>query len=152
MTYSGTVAGALEATLLHVPGLAFSAAVDERGQVDYEGPSEMIRSLARQVLSRGLPAGVLLNVNFPARSPQGVRITRQGTRTYRATAVERRDPTGRPYYWIDDADATPTGEPDGDHIAIRDGFVSVTPLHSNMTHGPTREMLADWQIEEAPTW
>ena len=50
------------------------------------------------------------------------------------TAIERKDPSGRPYYWIDDIDMTPTGEPDGDHTATAEGFVSITPLHTNLTH------------------
>ena len=98
-------------------------------------------------LERGLAPGVLLNVNFPRGNPHGARITRQGTRTYRATALERHDPSGRPYYWIDTVDMTPTGEPDGDHAAIAAGFVSITPLHANLTHEPSLGELSGWSLE-----
>jgi 5'-nucleotidase len=147
VTYSGTVAGALEGTLLHVPSIAFSAEVGESGTVDYESLAPFAANLTRTLLREGLDPGVMLNVNFPAGEPRGVRITRQGTRRYRATAIERIDPSGRPYYWIDSADMTPTGEPDGDHQAIRDGYISVTPMHANLTHETTLARLAGWDLE-----
>jgi 5'-nucleotidase len=144
VTYSGTVAGALEGTLLHVPSIAFSAATNKEGRAEYGPAGEIARSIAAEVLRHGLAPGVLLNVNVPLRTPRGVRITRQGTRRYRATAVERTDPAGRPYVWIAGLDVTPTGEPDGDHLAIRQGYVSITPLHANLTHEPSLDQLAEW--------
>jgi 5'-nucleotidase len=102
--------------------------------------------VAEKALTQGVPPGVLLNINVPAGTPRGVRITRQGTRTYRAATVERLDPSGRPYYWIAGADTTPAQEPDGDHAAIREGFVSITPLHADMTHDPSRGILAAWGL------
>jgi 5'-nucleotidase len=147
LTYSGTVAGALEGALLHIPALAFSTATDEKGRADYGPAAAFAPKLCAEVLDRGVDPGVLLNVNLPVGTPLGVRVTRQGTRTYRATAEERLDPTGRPYYWITGADVTPAGEKDGDHVAIRDGYVSVTPLHANLTHAPSLEPLASWPLE-----
>ncbi len=149
VTYSGTVAGALEGALLHVPALAFSAEIGAAGQIDWGRCVPFARALAAGVLERGLPAGILLNVNFPAGRPRGVRWTRQGTRRYRATSIERRDPAGRPYFWIDQIDMTPTGESDGDHRAIDEGCVSVTPLHANRTHAATLEALRDWDLSGA---
>jgi len=146
VTYSGTVAGALEGTLLHIPSLAFSVERDANGVADYTHAAELARSLAAEVLERGLDPGVFLNVNVPFGAPRGVRVTRQGTRSYRATAEERLDPAGRPYYWIAGADMTPTDEIDGDHVAIRDRFVSVTPLHANLTHTPSLEGLEGWKL------
>jgi 5'-nucleotidase len=147
VTYSGTVAGALEGTLLHIPSLAFSVATDEDGAADYALAARFAASLAERVLRQGLPEGVFLNVNIPAGSPRGVRITRQGTRSYRAAVVERLDPSGRPYFWIASAETTPAGELDGDHVAIREGCVSVTPLHANLTHAPSLDTLRGWRIE-----
>lgn len=147
VTYSGTVAGALEGTLLHIPAVAFSAQLEETGQADYSVAAAFARGLVERLLDDPLPAGVFLNVNVPAGRPRGVRVTRQGSRTYRASVAENRDPAGRPYYWIAESDHTPAGEPDGDHVAIEEGFVSVTPLHANMTHLPSMKMLADWDLE-----
>jgi 5'-nucleotidase len=149
VTYSGTVAAALEGTLLNVPSLAFSTATDEDGRADFGHTARFARSLAETALARGLPAGVFLNVNVPCGRPGGVRVTRQGTRSYRAAIVERLDPSGRPYFWIAGADTTPSGEPDGDHTAIRDGMISVTPLHANLTHDPSLEVVARWGLEDS---
>jgi 5'-nucleotidase len=152
VTYSGTVSGALEAALLEVPAIAFSAATDESGVADYRCAAAFAAPLARRLLREGLPRGVFLNVNVPTGSPTGVRVTRQGTRSYRAAVVERLDPQGRPYFWIAGADTTPGGEPDGDHHAIAEGVVSVTPLHANMTHHPSLPVVAGWALElEAPS-
>ena len=147
VTYSGTVAGALEGALLDVPSLAFSAEMSTSGGADYGSAVTLVRSLAREVLERGLPAGVLLNVNVPSGPAKGLRITRQGSRAYRATADKRLDPSGRPYYWIAGMDMTPNGEPDGDHLALQDGYVSITPLHANLTHEATRLQLSEWRLD-----
>jgi 5'-nucleotidase len=146
VTYSGTVAAALEGTLLHVPSLAISSATSGPASVDFGLAANIAQQLAAEVLRRGLEPGVLLNVNVPAVRPRGIRITRQGTRTYRATAQERTDPAGRPYYWIAGADATPAGEQDGDHRAVRDGYVSITPLQANLTAERSLATLNGWQL------
>jgi len=146
VTYSGTVAGAIEGTLLHVPAIAFSAAEGEDEPTRLDAANAFAARLGREVLDRGLPRGVLLNVNFPAGTPRGVRVTRQGTRTYRATSLERLDPAGRPYYWIAGIDMTPTGEADGDHAAIAAGFISVSPLRTNMTDESALDRLGRWEL------
>ena len=142
VTYSGTVAGAMEGTLLHVPALAVSAQPGEDGEADYRVAASFAAALAAEILARGLPPGVFLNVNVPRGTPVEVRLTRQGTRTYRAAAVERIDPSGRPYYWIAGADSTPAGEPDGDHAAVAAGAISVSPLQADLTHAPSLVPLA----------
>jgi 5'-nucleotidase len=147
LTYSGTVAGALEGALLHIPAVAISAASGERGTVEYAEAAAFAPSVCSKVLEHGLTSGVLLNVNVPAGAPRGVRVTRQGTRTYRATAEERLDPAGQPYYWIAGVDMTPSGEADGDHVAIRDGYISVTPLHANLTHEASLARIGEWVAE-----
>jgi len=149
VTYSGTVAGALEGTLLHVPSVAFSTSAEDQGEPNYAGTAAFARVLCARVLERGLPRGVYLNVNVPPGEPRGVLVTRQGSRTYRAAVVERIDPKGRPYYWIAAADTTPAEEPDGDHVAVRDGFISMTPLHADMTHVPSLEAIAAWDLPAA---
>jgi len=144
VTYSGTVAGALEGALLRIPAIAVSAALPPEGPIDYTQAARIACRLSERILADGLTRGTLLNVNVPAGPAKGIRVTRQGTREYRATAVERTDPAGRPYYWIADIDMTPTGEPDGDHTAAADGFISISPLHTNMTHERSLESLAHW--------
>jgi 5'-nucleotidase len=144
VTYSGTVAAALEGALLRIPSMAVSVANPPEGAPQYEQAAEFASRLAARLLIHGLEFGTLLNVNVPHGVPKGIRATRQGTREYRATAIERADPSGRPYYWINDVDMTPTGEPDGDHAATAEGFVSITPLHTNLTHEKSLAGLAAW--------
>jgi 5'/3'-nucleotidase len=145
VTYSGTVAAALEGTLLHVPSIAVSTERDDR-PTDFGLAAALARDIAERVLAEGLPPGVLLNVNVPREPAVGIRITRQGTRSYRAAIVERLDPSGRPYFWIASPDTTPAEEPDGDHAALKARFVSITPLHANMTHEPSRALVASWGL------
>ena len=144
ITYSGTVAGALEGALLHIPSMALSTAITPEGPTTYERAAKIGTSIAQRILNDGIPGDGFLNVNVPAGELKGTRITRQGTREYRATAVERRDPNGRPYFWIDTIDMTPTGEADGDHQAIAENYVSITPLHPNLTHEAAMTKLAAW--------
>jgi len=148
VTYSGTVAGAMEAALLHVPAIAVSTAAADQGGPDYDGAAGIAGTLAAEVLRRGLPDGRFLNVNVPPSPRRGSRVTRQGTRTYRAVVVERIDPKGEPYYWIGGPDTTPTDERDGDHRAVRDGFVSISPMHADLTHAPSLELLRSWGLED----
>jgi len=145
VTYSGTVAAALEGTLLHVPSIAVSTERDDR-PTDFRLAAALARVIAEKVLADGLPPGVLLNVNVPREPAAGIRITRQGTRSYRAAILERLDPSGRPYFWIASPDTTPAEEPDGDHAALRARCVSITPLHANMTHEPSRALVASWGL------
>jgi 5'-nucleotidase len=146
VTYSGTVAAALEGTLLRIPSIAFSVERDAEGRAEFGAAAALAARVAEKALDEGMPPGVLLNVNVPRGDPKGIRITRQGARTYRAAAVERLDPSGRPYFWIAGADTTPTEEPDADHAAVREGYVSITPLHADMTHDPSRGILAAWGL------
>jgi len=147
VTYSGTVAGALEGTLLHVPSIAVSTSNPKDATPDYATAARVAAALARRVLERGLAPGLYLNVNVPPGTPRGVRVTRQGSRTYRAAVEERIDPKGEPYYWIATADTTPADEPDGDHRAIREGYVSVTPLNADLTDVEAIAALRGWGLE-----
>ena len=146
VTYSGTVAAALEGTLLHIPSIAFSVERDAEGRAAFGPAAAIAARVVEKALERGIPAGVLLNVNVPQGEPRGIRITRQGARTYRAAAIRRLDPSGRPYFWIAGADTTPADDPDADHVAVREGYVSITPLHADMTHDPSRGVLAGWGL------
>ena len=99
VTYSGTVAGALEAVLLGVPGVAVS--VDKGGDGwEFSAAARVAAMFAEAVLERGLPPRVLLNINVPKGEPHGTRVTVQGRRNHSTSVTERIDVRGRPYYWI----------------------------------------------------
>lgn len=153
VTYSGTVTAAMEAVIFGVPGIAFSLAGDET-QVDfhYEAAAAAARRVVQTNIQHGLVPDMLLNVNvpnLPFDQLRGVRVTRQGMRVYNAALDRRLDPRGHPYYWI--GGTVPTGIPDDgtDIGAIADGYVSITPLHLDLTEYRRARQLALWPWGEA---
>jgi len=148
ITYSGTVAAALEATMLGIPAVAVSLC--GRGSPRDFGPAAAFtRSLVRQVLAHPLPPGVLLNVNVPKASDgTRYRITRQGRRAYLQEVIEKVDPRGKHYYWIGGDELAHQDIPGSDCNAVYDEqLISVTPLHLDMTHDPMRRTLEGWALE-----
>jgi 5'-nucleotidase len=142
-TYSGTVAGALEATILGVPGLAFSLVARE--QFDFTEAARFAVIAVRRVLEQGLPEGTLLNVNIPRGEIKGVRVTRQGIKNARPVISEHVDPRGKPYFWIGEEYFNSNSSSDGtDYQAIEQGYISVTPLRSDMTDHRALSALEDW--------
>ncbi len=141
-TYSGTVAGALEATILGVPGLAFSLV--SRETFDFTESARFAVVAARKVLEEGLPEGTLLNVNIPKGTPRGARVTRQGIKNARPIISEHIDPRGKPYYWIGEEYFSLTGEDGTDFSAVEAGYVSVTPMRNDMTNHNALVALDTW--------
>jgi 5'-nucleotidase len=133
VTYSGTVAGALEGALLGVPGIAVSLQASRSGDYDFSHSAEIAARLAAGMLQRPLPAWTFLNVNLPKGAPQGVRVTVQAKRNHITQITERHDPKGRPYYWIEEGQDEWEPHDRSDYQAVRDGYVSVTPLHPDLT-------------------
>ena len=146
VTYSGTVAGALEASIYGLPGLAISLV--QRTDFDFRPAAEFAAELARRVLSDGLPLGTLLNVNVPPGPIRGVRITRQGNKIVKPTIIEGTDPRQRKYYWIGEESVTWNEEEGTDYHALRQGLVSMTPLRNDLTDFRTLAEIGsrDWDI------
>lgn len=132
VTYSGTVAGALEGALLGVPALAISLAAT-RKTYDFTFAAHAAATLAASMLKRPLPPWTFLNVNVPKSQPKGYRVTVQAKRNHVTQISERHDPKGRPYYWIEEGQDEWTPHDRSDYQAVRDGYVSVTPLHPDLT-------------------
>jgi 5'-nucleotidase len=132
VTYSGTVSGALEGALLGVPGIAVSLQ-RPRGEFDFAEAARAAAQVAAAVLRRGLPARTFLNVNLPTGRPKGFRVTVQGRRNHVTTVSERRDPRGQAYFWIEEGENLWESHDRSDYQAVIDGYVSVTPLHPDMT-------------------
>ncbi|MBN1666721.1 MAG: 5'/3'-nucleotidase SurE [Anaerolineales bacterium] len=151
VTYSGTVTAAMEAAIWDVPGLAVSLDSPENhlGEADYTPAAQIAYQVATKIVEKGLPSGILINLNvplLPLDQIKGVRITRQGLRVYRDRLDRRVDPRGTPYYWIG-GDA-PTGIPEvGTDIgALSEGYVSLTPLHLDLTAYPAHQNLLKWEF------
>jgi len=153
VTYSGTVTAAMEAVIAGIPGVAVSLEVPENhiGEIDFEPAARAARSVVAQVIRNGLPPEILLNVNVPFlddNQMKGFRLTRQGLRVYHNRLDERIDPRGRPYYWIGGDAPTGVSERGSDIGALSEGYVSVTPLHLDLTAYRMLPDLNTWGLEE----
>jgi 5'-nucleotidase len=146
VTYSGTVAAAMEGALFGVPAIAFSLATRTR-KWDFAPAAAFARKLVETVIARPLPRGALLNVNIPDGAPTGFAITRLGKRSYGQVVAERRDPRGRAYYWIGGDEQGHEDIPGSDCNAVYDeGKVSITPLHLDLTHTRLLEELHGLEV------
>jgi 5'-nucleotidase len=130
VTYSGTVAGAFEAALLGFPGIAVSL---ERSETDFAPAARIAARIATLVLAHGLPYRTFLNVNVPRGEIKGLRTTVQAKRNHITKVDRRMDPRQRPYFWIEEAQDDWAPVDRSDRQAIKDGYVSVTPLQPDLT-------------------
>ena len=151
VTYSGTIAGAMEGCLLGIPSIAFSLAYTHPHPVKWGTATAHGADVARRVLAMDWPRNVFVNVNFPdvvTASVKGTKITRQGVRGFGGTIIERTDPRGGAYYWIGYSPGEHEVDEESDLFAVRHGWISVTPLHLDLTHEATRRKLSA-QFESA---
>jgi 5'-nucleotidase len=132
VTYSGTVAGAMEGALLGIPSLAVSL---ERtaGAYDFGPAADAAVQVAGRVLGRRLPARTFINVNVPAGRPRGFRVTVQARRNHVTVVDARVDPRGQAYYWIEEGQNDWEPHDRSDYQAVKAGYVSVTPLQADLT-------------------
>ncbi len=148
VTYSGTIAGAMEGTLLGVRSIAMSLTTgfDPEGRIHWNTPLEHGAALVRKLLATEWQPGVLMNVNFPPLAPEavgGISITTQGRRDQGGLLIdERADTWGDPYFWIG-FERRRSDPPEGTDLwAIANGLISITPLSMNLTHAATRKTLS----------
>jgi 5'-nucleotidase len=151
VTYSGTVSAAFEATLLGIPAFAISLVAERKG--DFTAAALAAVTLATLIAKHGLPADTLLNVNVPNLPPdqiKGMAVTHQGRRRYDEIIVRKVDPKGRAYYWI--AGKEPSWEPmaESDHAAVTSGFISITPLHLDLTNPTAVDTMRRWEFPWDP--
>jgi 5'-nucleotidase len=148
ITYSGTVSAAIEGSLLGIPSIAVSLVT--RGSIYHFGPAaEFAATLATEVIAQGMPSDTLLNVNVPNLPREQIRgylLTRQGKRHYAEQIEARVDPRGRKYYWIGGDDLGFDPDEGTDCVAVYEGFVSVTPLHVDLTNYRSLRELRDLRL------
>ena len=146
VTYSGTVSAALEGTIMGIPSIAVSQETGK--QLRHDAAAAYATRIARAVLRYGLPAETLLNVNVPDRPPAkiaGVRVAALSRRRFDEPIIEKTDPHGRKYYWIAGTRISWSRKGNADHEMLRRGFVTITPIHLDVTHHEALEQLREWE-------
>lgn len=146
--YSGTVAGAMEATVIGIPAVAVSYTGDRYEEI--EGWERVVGRILEQIMTQPtFPEHTLFNVNLPACAPdeiRGIRITSLGRRRYSESITRAKDPSGKEYFWIGGGSVHWHGSDNSDFQAVRDGFVSVTPLHLDLTNYELLEEIRGWDL------
>lgn len=147
LTYSGTVAAAMEATLLGIPAIALSQDYRDGCPIPWETGETLGPEIVRRLLRLSWPDSTLYNINFPRVPPgeaRGIAVTSQGKRAIADNLTEGVDPRGRPYYWIGPAREAGGAEPGTDVAALAEGKVSITPIRLDLTDvallSPLREI------------
>jgi 5'-nucleotidase len=147
VTYSGTVAAAMEASLLGVPAIAFSLVARE--SFDFGPAARFAQTLSRSVLAQKFAGRLLLNVNIPGGcDPTEYAVTQLGKHSYGFDVVENVDPRGRKYYWIGGSSFQHEDIPGSDCNAVfREKRISVTPLHLDLTEYSQLDLVRSWAVE-----
>ncbi len=147
--YSGTVSAAREAAIMDVPSMAVS--VTNHSAVDFSFAAKVSKLLALKIVEKGLPVGTLLNVNvpdIPEKSISGILLTKQGKSKWDDIYEERKDPAGKNYYWLTGNLIEADKEIDLDQFAIKNNYVSVSPIHFDLTDYETFNKMKSWKVEE----
>jgi 5'-nucleotidase len=149
VTYSGTVSGALEGALLGVPSMAVSLARTS-GTYDFGPASSAAAAIAAFALRGGITPPTFLSLNVPTGQPKGFRLTVQAKRNHVTIVDERCDPRGKPYYWIEEGENNWEPHDRSDFQAVHDGYVSITPLHPDLTDHDALAQLQSLALGKAP--
>lgn len=147
--YSGTVSAATEASILGIDAIAFSLCRWDGG--DFEVAGRLARRIAARVLRRGLPPGILLNVNIPAKSAEAIRglmVTRQARSRWEESFSERTDPFDQTYYWLTGTFVNLDEGENTDVYAIEHDYVSITPIQHDLTAYRHLNEIREWVWEE----
>ena len=147
--YSGTVSAAREAAIMDIPAIAVS--VTSHRPKHFEFAAEYAAELALQTVEKKIPAGTLLNLNvpdLPKEEIKGIKLTKQGKSKWDEKYVERVDPFGGKYYWLAGELKELDRELDVDQFAVLNGYVSVTPVHFDLTDYKTFESMKKWDLEK----
>lgn len=148
ITYSGTVAAAMEANLMGIPAIAVSLAT--YGPTEhFPDAAHVALQVATELAKRGLPEDTFLNVNVPNLPFNQIKaplITRQGKRSFVGKIIDKVDPRGRKYFWIGSEEPSFLDEEGTDFSAVGQGHTSITPLHLDLTNYRSMQALQQWQL------
>jgi 5'-nucleotidase len=133
ISYSGTVAAAIQGSFLQIPSVAISVLPDEKGQYFFEFSAQVALRIAKGLLKNKLPKGVLLNVNIPSPPVKGIRITKLGQKRYDPEIIEEKDPRNKTFYWLGTGNPKALGDKDSDVKIVSQGYIAITPLQLDLT-------------------
>lgn len=148
--YSGTMSAAVEAGIEGIPAIGFSL-LDHDWDADFDATAKFVKKIASQVLENGLPKGVVLNVNFPKLKEneiKGIKICRQANALWEEKFDKRQTPQGRDYYWLTGEFVNLDKGEDTDEWALKNGYVSVVPVHFDLTSHHSIQELNTWKLNE----
>jgi len=147
--YSGTMSAAVEGAVENIPSIGFSL-LDHDAEADFEAAKSVVRTLTANILKHGLNGGTCLNVNIPKipkEEIKGIKICRQAKAFWEDAFEKRIDPSGKPYYWLTgEFNNSDKGE-DTDEWALHNGYVSVVPVHYDLTAHHVMASLNTWDFE-----
>jgi 5'-nucleotidase len=150
--YSGTVAAAMEGVTLGVPSIAISFAGPASDLETLQSYRDTLARLVQRIVKvTAFPPATLLNVNLPpcgAAGVQGIKVTSLGSRYFRESLTRMKDPWGREIFWIGGGSIHWTGGEESDHHAVAEGFISITPLHMDLTQYDLLETVRGWSLEK----
>lgn len=137
ISYSGTVAAAIQGAFLGIASAAISVLPDSQGQYSFHFSARVAHEIARILLQEKLPGGISLNVNIPSPPVKGIKMVKLGQKRYNPEIIEKKDPRQNTYFWIGTGNPKSIGDKDSDVKAIKQGFITVTPLHTDSTDYPS---------------
>jgi len=145
--YSGTVSAAIEGAIFDIPAVAISVADYE--YKDYTTAAMVAADICQALIKRHMPPNILLNVNvppIPMDNIKGIKITHLGIKRYKNNYEQRYDPRGRPYYWLTGELLEEANDDSSDIVAIEQGYISITPIHYDLTQYDMLDKLKQWRI------
>lgn len=133
ISYSGTVAAAIQGTFLQIPSIAISVIPNQRGRFDFDFSARIGHLLTKELLEKKFPKGVSFNINIPPPPVKGIKIAKLGQKRYNPEIIEKKDPRQNSYFWIGAGNPKAVGDKESDVFAIKEGYISITPLHTDLT-------------------
>lgn len=140
--YSGTVAGAVQGTFLQIPSVAFSILHDAEKNFHYENAVKIALILIKKILKNPPKEGITLNINIPPPPIRGIKVVKLGQKRYNPEIIEKTDPRNRTYFWIGTGQPRAIGDENSDVKVIKEGYITVTPLHTDKTDYPSIENIS----------
>ncbi len=133
ISYSGTVAAAIQGAFLQIPSIAISVLHNNEGHFDFKFSARIVSLMAKELLKEKLPEGMALNINIPHPPVKGIKMAKLGQKRYNPEIIEKKDPRLNTYFWLGAGSPKAIGGKDSDVMVIRRGYITVTPLHTDLT-------------------